>query len=311
MERIIVTGGYGLVGSAVRRMSVNYANYEFIYISSSEYDLTIMDDTRRMFVRHMPRYVIHLASCVGGLYKNMNNKVKMLEENLLMNFNVVKCCHDFKVAKLVACLSTCIFPDNTTYPINETMLHNGPPHSSNDTYAYAKRMLHIQCKAYRESYGDNFVCVIPTNVYGPNDNFNLMDGHVIPSLIHRCFIAKQLGEHFIVKGTGSPLRQFVYADDLADLIVWSLINYNEETLILSVPEKDEICIGHVARLIAQRFDYNDYILFDESHSDGQYKKTADNSILMDKIGQYDFTGIELGIATTVDWFIENHSVARK
>ena len=111
----------------------------------------------------------------------------MLETNMAINMNVLKCCHKYRVKKVVSCLSTCIFPDKTSYPINEKMLHNGPPHHSNDAYAYAKRMLEVQSKAYREQYGCNFVCVIPTNIYGPRDNFSLEDGHVIPALIHRCF----------------------------------------------------------------------------------------------------------------------------
>jgi GDP-L-fucose synthase len=239
----------------------------------------------------------------------------MLEKNLLMNFNVVKCCHDYKVEKLVACLSTCIFPEKTTYPINEDMLHNGPPHTSNDAYAYAKRMLEIHCQAYRENYGDNFVCVIPTNIYGPHDNFNLEDGHVIPSLIHKCYLAKKNAEDFIVRGTGTPLRQFIYSEDLAELIMWTLDNYNDKSLILSVSEKEEVTIEHVARQIAKAFDYEDRIKFDSSFSDGQYKKTADNSRLVQALQEqslfFSFVNIDLGIEKSVKWFIDNYETARK
>ena len=115
----------------------------------------------------------------------------MLEKNISINSNVLKCCHIFNVKKCISCLSTCIFPDNITYPINETMLHNGPPHNSNNTYAYAKRILEIHSKAYQEQYNRDFICIIPTNIYGPYDIFNLEDAHVIPALIHRCYINKQ------------------------------------------------------------------------------------------------------------------------
>ena len=311
MKRIIITGGSGLVGSAIKEISYKYGRYEFIYVSSSEYDLTSMEETRAMFDKYLPNYVIHLAACVGGLFKNMENKVKMLEDNLMINFNVVKCCHEYKVEKLVACLSTCIFPDKTTYPINETMLHDGPPHASNDAYAYAKRMLHVQCKAYRDNYGDDFTCVIPTNVYGPNDNFNLIDGHVIPSLIHQCYIAKQSGDAFVVKGTGAPLRQFIYSCDLAELIMWTLQNYDDETIILSVSESAEISIADVAKLIAKHMDYKGLILYDERFSDGQYKKTADNSRFIEKHGAYKFTDVGDGIEKTVKWFLLNYANSRK
>ena len=311
MKRIIITGGSGLVGSAIKEISYKYGIYDFMYVSSSEYDLTSLEKTKAMFDKYLPNYVIHLAACVGGLFKNMENKVRMLEDNLMINFNVVKCCHEYKVEKLVACLSTCIFPDKTTYPINETMLHNGPPHTSNDAYAYAKRMLHVQCKAYRDNYGDDFTCVIPTNVYGPNDNFSLTDGHAIPSLIHQCYIAKQSGDAFVVKGTGAPLRQFIYSCDLAELIMWTLQNYDDETIILSVSESAEISIADIAKLIAKHMDYKGLILYDERFSDGQYKKTADNSRFIEKHGAYKFTDIGDGIEKTVKWFLLNYANSRK
>jgi GDP-L-fucose synthase len=195
------------------------------------------------------------------------------------------------------------------------MLHNGAPHSSNDAYAYAKRMLEIHCKAYRENYGDNFVCVIPTNIYGPHDNFNLEDGHVLPSLIHKCFLAKKKDVDFDVRGTGAPLRQFIYSEDLAKLILVSLEHFNEESLILSVGEKQEVTIGHVAKLIAQQFDYEDRIVFDYNYSDGQYKKTADNSKLLNLLEEnnisFEFTSIENGISESVGWFKQNYKTLRK
>lgn len=313
MKTILVTGGSGLVGSAIQRISEYYTDYNFVFTRSNEYDLCSFEQTKHMFETITPNIVIHLAACVGGLFKNMTQKVGMLETNLIMNYNVVKCCHDYRVEKLVACLSTCIFPDKTTYPIDENMLHNGPPHSSNDAYAYAKRMLEIHCQSYRETHGDNFVCIIPTNIYGPNDNFNLHDAHVIPALIHKCYLSKEKNEDFIVMGSGKALRQFIYSDDLAILILWTVENFNEKSIILSVGEKDEVTIEHVARKIARSFDYEDRIKFNTTQPDGQYKKTADNSKLLSYIhgGHFDFMPIDTGIKKTVDWFIQNYDTARK
>lgn len=304
MKKVLVTGGSGLIGSAINKIKNNYReHYEFVSVSSKDYDLIDYSSVNQMFENIKPDIVIHLAACVGGLFKNMNNKVKMLEDNLMINYNVVKCSHLYNVEKLVACLSTCIFPDKTTYPINETMLHNGSPHTSNDAYAYAKRMLEIQCSAYREMYGSNFVCVIPTNIYGEHDNFSLEDGHVIPALIHQCYLAKQNNREFVVKGSGSPLRQFIYSEDLAILIMWVLENYNDKSIILSVSEKDEVSIKDVALMIAKHFNYEENIVFDTNFSDGQYKKTADNSKLLSVIGcDYAFTNIDEGIKRTVEWF---------
>lgn len=313
MKRVLITGGFGLVGSAMQAVSLEcISQYEFIFVKSRDYDLSCMEQTKSMFEKYKPEFVIHLAACVGGLFKNMNNKVDMLERNLMMNFNVVKCCHEYSVEKLVACLSTCVFPDKTSYPINEDMLHDGPPHASNDAYAYAKRMLEIHCQAYRENYGSNFVCVIPTNIYGPHDNYSLEDGHVIPSLIHKCHNAKLMNQNFVVRGTGAPLRQFIYSTDLARLILWTLEKVNRENIILSVSEIEEVPIEHVARLIARAFNYEQHMVFDNSFADGQFKKTADNGKLMNMLKEdFQFTTIEDGIKSSVEWFIDNYDEARK
>ena len=300
-----------MVGYAINNIKNNY-NYDLIFVSSKDCDLTNFEQTFNYFNKYKPDFVIHLAAFVGGLFKNMNYKVDMLEKNLLINFNVLKVCHELKVKKVVSCLSTCIFPDNTTYPINETMLHNGPPHNSNDAYAYAKRMLEIHSKAYQEQYGDNFICVIPTNIYGKNDNYSLEDGHVIPALIHKCYLAKEKGEKFIVKGTGKSLRQFIYSEDLAKLIMWTLENYKEkESIILSVNESDEVSIEYIAKQIAKSYDYENMIEFDSSYSDGQYKKTADNNKLLSLYGEFEFKNLALGIEESVSWFNENFNTCRK
>ena len=191
------------------------------------------------------------------------------------------------------------------------MLHNGPPHDSNDCYAYAKRMLEVHSRAYNEEYGDNFVCIIPTNIYGPHDNYNLNDAHVVPALIHKCYLAKKNNEDFVVMGSGTPLRQFIYSEDLAELIMFVLEEYQEkDSIILSVSEKDEVSIKTVATLIAKAFNYQDRVVFDTTKSDGQYKKTADNSKLMSLI-EYNFTSIADGIEKSVKWFNKNYETLRK
>jgi len=305
MKKILVTGGSGLVGNGIKSVQYFFSNeYEFIYVSSKDYNLCNLKDTQQMFETHKPNYVIHLAANVGGLYKNMNQKVDMFEINLMINFNVIKCAHDFKVEKLIACLSTCIFPDKVEYPIDESVLHNGPPHFSNDAYAYAKRMLEVHCRAYRENYGDKFFCIIPTNIYGPHDNFDLENGHVLPALIHKCYLAKQQNISFVVRGSGTPLRQFIYSEDLAILIIFILKKFEDDNIILSVSEKEEVSIGDVARLIAKAFDYEHRIVFDKSFADGQFKKTVSNAKLLDFLREdFEFTPIEQGIKQTVDWFI--------
>ena len=231
---------------------------------------------------------------------------------MLINYNVLKCSHDFKVKKVVSCLSTCIFPNKTKYPINETMLHDGPPHNSNEGYAYAKRMLEVHSRMYNEQYGDNFICVIPTNIYGEHDNYNLEDAHVIPALIHKCYLAKQKNEPFVVFGSGKPLRQFIYSKDLARLMLWSLLEYDKkDTLILSVGEKQEVSIKKVATLIAEKMDYKEKMTFDTTKSDGQYKKTASNKLLLKQYPNFKFVDIKEGLDNTIQWFIDNYDSCRK
>jgi len=313
MKTILVTGGTGLVGSAIKTISQDYADkYNFIYLNRNDCNLMNYPSTLAYFIENKPDFVIHLAANVGGLFKNMENPVQMLEENLIINLNVIRAAHILKVDKLIACLSTCIFPDNINYPISEKDLHNGPPHTSNEGYAYSKRILQTLCNSYNKQYGDKFVCIIPTNIYGPYDNFKLDDAHVIPALIHKCYIAKENNTPFIVSGTGTPLRQFIYSEDLARNIMWVLEEYNEnDPIILSTDEADEISIGCVAKYIANNFDYDNSLEFDTTKSDGQYKKTASNQKFRKYNPTFCFSKIEKGIVDTISWFKQNYPNIRR
>ena len=174
---VLVTGGSGLVGSAIKEYVDNGEGQaegeQWVFLSSKDGDLKDRPAINAIFEKHKPTHVIHLAAKVGGLFANMKQKVEFYRENIAMNDNVMECSRIYKVEKLVSYLSTCIFPDKTTFPIDETMLHNGPPHSSNEGYAYAKRMVDTMNRAYKEEYGCNFTSIIPTNIYGPNDNFSI------------------------------------------------------------------------------------------------------------------------------------------
>ena len=315
METILVTGGTGLVGSAIKKVSEINKEYKFIFLSSKDCNLEDYNKTFNMFKEHKPKYVIHLAAKVGGLFKNMNHKVEMFESNMMINMNVLKCCYKFNVKKCISCLSTCIFPDKTSYPINESMLHNGAPHSSNDAYAYAKRMIEVLSESYNQQYKTNFSCIIPTNIYGPHDNYHLEDAHVVPALIHKAYIAKQNNDSLKVRGSGTPLRQFIYSEDLAKLILWYLLETeSKDTIILSVGEEDEVSIGNVASIISK--ENNIDIEFQKEYSDGQFKKTADNRKLIkmykETTGEdFKFTPIDIGLKKSIKWFNDNFNNCRK
>lgn len=308
--KLLVTGSSGLVGSALKQIQDQYPHYEFIMPGSEICNLLDYLDIDQMLYEHKPDCVIHLAANVGGLYKNLNFPVQMFEDNMIMNMNVLRACHENKVTNFVGYLSTCIFPDEITYPIDESRLHAGAPHDSNAAYAHAKRMLQVQCAAYNNMHDYNYNCIIPTNIYGDNDNYNLENSHVIPGLIHRCYLAKESNESFIVRGTGKVLRQFIHAKDLAHATLQLIPHLNKDTVIVA-GDQAEVTIEQVATLIAEQFDYVDRIVFDDTYSDGQYKKTADNGKFKKILPDFQFMDIEQGVEDTIEYFKTNYDNCRR
>jgi len=224
------------------------------------------------------------------------------------------------VRKIVSCLSTCIFPDATTYPIDESMIHAGPPHASNEGYSYAKRMLEVQSRLHRADLGLDAVCVVPTNVYGPHDNFSLEHSHVIPGLLHMCLLAQRDGAPFIIAGSGAPRRQFIYATDLARLTLGVLRRYSDAApLILAPDEADEVAIADVAAGVAAAMRFEGPLQFDASRADGQLRKTACNAKLRkllqagalgDELRDFAFTPLRQGLEETAAWLRENYPNVR-
>lgn len=311
---ILVTGGSGLVGKAIGIVAEQdaQANEEFVFLSSKDGDLRNLVEVEAIFTKYNPTHVIHLAALVGGLFKNLRQNLDFFRDNMQINDNILACCHKFKVKKCVSCLSTCIFPDKTTYPIDETMVHNGPPHDSNFGYSYAKRMIDVLNKGYREQHGCSFTSVIPCNVFGPHDNFNIEDGHVLPGLIHKVYNAKQNGEKLTIWGTGKPLRQFIYSLDLAKLFLLVLRDYDDiSPIILSVDEEDEVSIKGAAEMIVSAMEFKNGVEYDTTRADGQYKKTASNAKLRKLWPEFKFTPFEQAVKDTCNWFVANYDSARK
>jgi len=283
---------------------------EWIFLGSKDGNLLSEEETMALFTKHQPTHVIHLSAQVGGLFANLRANCDFFRNNMRMNDNILECAHKAKVKKLVSCLSTCIFPDSTTYPIDETMVHLGPPHSSNFGYSYAKRMLDVMNQAYSQQYGDMFTSVVPCNVYGPHDNFNLQDGHVIPGLINKAYEAKKNGTPFEIWGTGKPLRQFIYSLDLAKLFIWVMREYEEIDPVILASD-DEVSIKDVAYMILEAIDFHGEVKFLTDKSDGQFKKTASNEKLRKYLPGFQFTPIKQAIKETVDWYCENYEIARR
>ncbi|XP_057306166.1 GDP-L-fucose synthase-like [Hydractinia symbiolongicarpus] len=312
--KILVTGGTGLVGKAIQQISEqdNLPNEEFVFLSSKDGNLTKLEEVEAIFEKHKPTHVIHLAALVGGLFKNLRANLDFFRQNMQINDNILACCHKYNVKKCVSCLSTCIFPDKTTYPIDETMVHNGAPHESNFGYSYAKRMIDVLNKGYKEQHGCNFTSVIPCNVFGPNDNFNIEDGHVLPGLIHKVYLAKKNGSPLTIWGTGKPLRQFIYSLDLARLFLLVLREYDDcSPIILSVDEKDEVSIKQAAEMIVEAMEFKNGVQYDTTRADGQYKKTASNEKLRKLWPDFKFTPMKQAMKESCDWFVKNYEIARK
>ena len=306
MGRLLVTGANGLVGSQFTG--------DLIAITSKVGDLKdskIVDSIMGFYTNKETQKefavdkIIHCAAKVGGVGGNMKYKGEFFYDNIMINTNVIESARKHGVKKLVAFLSTCVFPDNVEYPLTEKKIHLGAPHFSNDAYAYAKRMAEVQIRAYKEQYGLNYTSVIPTNIYGPNDNFNIENGHVIPSLIHKCYMARENNTDLVIWGSGEPLREFIFSKDVAELALWVLENYDEpEPIILSTSE--EISIKDVVGVIVETMNFKGNVKFDKTKPDGQFRKPSDNSKLVSYLPDFKFTPFDVGIKETVEWFDKNY-----
>jgi GDP-L-fucose synthase len=229
------------------------------------------------------------------------------DENIRINTNILRACALNHVPKVVSFLSTCIYPDKARYPLTEDQLHSGAPHYSNYGYAYAKRMMDVQSRAYRQQYGSNFICAVPNNLYGENDNFDLVNGHVIPALMRRIWEAKLAGQAEVeVWGDGTPLREFTYAKDIAKILLFLLENYDSEQAI-NIGRTSENTIREVVDLLCEFLEYNGTIKWDTTKPSGQHRKPSSNKRLLE-IGwpESGYTKLRKGLKETCKWFKINY-----
>ena len=301
MSKTMVTGADGLVGYAIREASIP----DTTFLTRGDVDLTDFVATKNVFSEANVENVVHLAAQVGGIGGNLIHSGEYFRNNILINTNVLESARLAGSKKLISFMSTCVFPDKCTYPLNEKDLHNGPPHPSNFGYAYAKRMLEVQSSAYRKEWNCNYIVAIPTNIYGPNDNFSLTEGHVVPALIHRTYLAKKNNTDLVVWGSGKPLREFVYSADIAKLTLWALDNYSEDTPIIFT-SGIEVEIRELVQLVAKKMQFNGKIIFDSSKPDGQFRKPSDGTKLHKYQPKFEWTPLEVGIEKTVNWFLQKY-----
>lgn len=315
---ILVTGGSGMIGSLLKDYietlgDKNNDNYWFI--SSKDYDLTDIKQVELCFSERKYDKIIHLAAVVGGLYMNMNNNCEMLIDNLKININIIEQCHKHNIQRGIFCLSSCIYPQNPKeFPMNENIICSSEPHNSNEGYAYAKRMLFVMCKNYNKTYNREYICLSPVNLYGPYDNFNIKNGHVIPSLINRMYKTLICEEPytnniFEVFGSGIAERQFLFAPDFA-IIIYKILNSDIKENLINICNDNEYKIKDIVELISKYLNFNKKnIYYNTNYSDGIIKKTVDNALLKNIIInnniEHTFINIDEGIKMTIEWFLDN------
>ena len=253
-------------------------DHDLIFVRRSEYDLINYSAAVSMFEQIRPDACIHLAAKVGGIKANADYVADFCTDNLAINNNILHAANSCDIDRVLSVLSTCIYPDKATYPLTENQIHNGSPHHSNFGYAHAKRMLDVLSRAYRRQYNRNYITVVPNNLFGENDNFDLENSHVIPAMIRKMYEAKLTGQDVILWGDGSPLREFTYSKDLAEILLFLIDHYNEPEPI-NIGNTEEISIKEAAETIAGILGFEGEIIWDITKPKGQLRKPSDNSKL--------------------------------
>lgn len=303
--KIYVAGHRGLVGSAIVRNLEEKGYTNIIYRTHKELDLTNQEAVRAFFEQEKPEYVFLAAAKVGGIHANNTYPADFIYDNLMIQNNVIKAAHDFKVKKLLFLGSTCIYPKMAPQPIKEEYLLTGALEETNEAYAVAKIAGLEMCKFFKRQYGDNFISCMPTNLYGPNDNFDLKNSHVLPALIRKFHEAKVNNSEVVeVWGTGTPLREFLYVDDMADACVFLMKNYDGEQHI-NIGTGEEVSIRELAETVKEVIEFEGELVFNTDMPDGTPRKltTVDK---LHRLGWKHKVSLNEGIKLAYDWFLENY-----
>ncbi|MGU8657513.1 GDP-L-fucose synthase [Clostridium perfringens] len=302
-SKIYVAGHRGLVGSAIVRNLEEKGFNNIICRTHKELDLTNQNEVRKFFEEERPEYVFLAAAKVGGIHANNTYPADFIYENLMIQNNVIKAAHDFEVKKLLFLGSTCIYPKMAPQPIKEDYLLTGSLEETNEAYAVAKIAGLEMCKFFKRQYGDNFISCMPTNLYGPNDNFDLKNSHVLPALIRKFHEAKVNNSEVVeVWGTGKPLREFLYVDDMADACVFLMENYDGEQHV-NIGTGVEVSIRELAETVKEVVGFEGELVFNTDMPDGTPRKLT----TVDKLNELGWKyNIELreGIKLAYNWFLE-------
>jgi GDP-L-fucose synthase len=308
-SRIYVAGHRGLVGAAVLRKLREQGYQNLLLRTHQELDLTDQGVVREFFDRQRPTAVIMAAARVGGIHANSTRPALFIRDNLLIQDNVIDAAHRAGVAKFVFLGSSCIYPKLSPQPIKEEYLLTGPLEPTNEWYAIAKIAGVKMCQAYRREFGFNAISLMPTNLYGPGDNFDLQNSHVLPALIRRFHEAKLRGDETMsIWGTGAPRREFLHVDDLADAVIYLLNHYDDEAIV-NIGWGEDVTIRELAELVMSVSGFQGRLVFDPSKPDGTPRKLLDTTRLT-TLGWRPKIPLRTGIESTYAWFREHVAEAR-
>ncbi len=303
-DKIYIAGHNGMVGSAISRLLEKEGYNNLIYKSSSELDLRDQQAVNSFFKSEKPQFVFLAAAKVGGILANNSYRGEFLYDNLMINTNIIQAAYQNKVEKLLFLGSSCIYPKLAPQPLKESYLLTGELEETNEPYAIAKIAGIKLCETYRDQYGANFISAMPTNLYGPNDNYHLKNSHVLPALLKKFHLAKINQEATVeIWGTGSPLREFLHVDDLAEACLYLMLNYNEKQFV-NVGTGSDISIKDLALKIKAIVGYNGILAFDSSKPDGTPRKLMDVSYLTEKGWKYSID-LDSGIESTYKFALQN------
>ena len=303
-DRVFVAGHRGMVGSAIVRRLESEGFSDVVTAGRDSVDLTRQAETETWFAEHKPDAVVLAAARVGGILANDSFPADFIRDNLQIEVNVIDAAWRAGVKKLLFLGSSCIYPRDAAQPMREDALLTGPLAPTNQWYAIAKIAGIKMCQAYRRQHGFDAICVQPTNVYGPADNYDLKSSHVVAALIRKFHEAKASGAgEVVVWGTGKPFREFIHVDDLADACVFLLENYSSEEIV-NIGTGQEVSIGEFAAIVARVVGFEGEIVYDTSKPDGTPRKLMDSARLAG-LGWRPSIGLEAGLGQAYGWFLEN------